>query len=80
MVLSPFKNFSHMLVSGEYAVASWSSSPFCLWIGFELFIVCHSEEYKLCLIGCEKRKGVQIKNSAGTDLFVFIHFCAHEEI
>lgn len=36
-------------------------SPFCLWIGLELFIVCHFEEGKFCLIGCEERKGVEIQ-------------------
>lgn len=49
-------------------VESWSPSPFCLWIGLELFIVCHFEEGKFCLIGCEEKNVVQIKISAGTQI------------
>lgn len=54
--------------------ASWSSSPFCLWIGLELVIVVHFEEGKFCLIGCEERWGVKIEISAGTGSVLHTRF------
>lgn len=78
MVQSHLMSFSHLLASEEKILQDLLcciliASPFCLWIGFELFIVSHSEECNFCIIGCEERKGVEIKHSAGKGSYIFTY-------